>query len=216
MVIITIVTITVMINVTAWVLVWSWVGQKHDVEIQSSSKSLTWSTVAVLESHPGLKSFAISIVNIIIFIDTTDLINSHYACVLAFFIMVSITIKSNHQNHCPRHARVSARNQLHDHLDHHHHTTDLINSHYARILARRAAAVGRRQRWRALLQVPGKGEKPPQRKRKAIEIWTFYLCLLTMVYSPLELLKIWKVCRWSLCTWDIGRSWSKSTSQYLS
>ena len=156
MVIITIVTITVMINVTAWVLVWSWVGQKHDVEIQSSSKSLTWSTVAVLESHPGLKSFAISIVNIIIFIDTTDLINSHYACVLAFFIMVSITIKSNHQNHCPRHARVSARNHLHDHLDHHHHTTDLINSHYARILARRAAAVGRRQRWRALLQVPGK------------------------------------------------------------
>ena len=143
MVIITIVTITVMINVTAWVLVWSWVGQKHDVEIQSSSKSLTWSTVAVLESHPGLKSFAISIVNIIIFIDTTD----------------------------------------------------LVNSHYARILARRAAAVGRRQRWRALLQVPGKGEKPPQRKRKAIEIWTFYLCLLTMVYSPLELLKIWKVCR---------------------
>ena len=102
----------------------------------------------------GPKSFAISIVNIIIFIDTTD----------------------------------------------------LINSHYARILARRAAAVRRRQRWRALLQVPGKGEKPPQRKRKAIELWTFYLCLLTMVYSPLELLKIWKGCRWSWCTWEIGGS----------
>ena len=43
---------------------------------------------------------------------------------------------------------------LRDHY-HHHHTTDLVNSHYARVLAWGAAAVGRRQRWRALLQVPG-------------------------------------------------------------
>ena len=65
----------------------SWPGvtlrEIHDVEIQSSYKSLSWSTVAVLESHPGLKSFAISI-SIVIFIDPTNLINSHYARILAW------------------------------------------------------------------------------------------------------------------------------------
>ena len=61
-------------------------------------------------------------------------------------------------------------------------------------------------------------------KWKQMEIWTFNLFLLTMVYSPLELLKIWKECRWSLCTWE-RISWSilinqsqtnsKSTSQFV-